>query len=72
MSSTATVHDPDPVAAWVRRLNRLAAEIDAAAAAIHPSARLEALAPLHERYIRIARQGPVPQRRRQSQRRQRA
>lgn len=49
----------DPVAAWVSRVNRLAAEIDATAASLHPSAWPEALAPDSERFRRLAANGPA-------------
>lgn len=39
---------------WVRNVNKLAAEIDEAAASLHPSAWAEQLAPLHDRYRKVA------------------
>ena len=38
---------------WVRRVNALARELDASAAALHPSAWHEALAPDLERFRRL-------------------
>lgn len=44
--------------AWVAKVNRLAAEIDANAASLHPSAWAEALAPDFERFRKLA--GKLP------------
>lgn len=45
--------------AWVSKVNRMAAEIDAAAASMHPSAWPEALATDFERFRKLAAGGPV-------------
>ncbi len=45
---------PDSVATWVARLNRLAREMDEVAVSIHPSSWHEMLAPLREEYRRLA------------------
>lgn len=39
---------------WVKRLNKLAEEMDETAASLHPSAWHEALAPMREEYERLA------------------
>lgn len=45
--------------AWVSKCNRMAADIEANAAAMHPSAWPEALAPDHARFRKLAGSGPV-------------
>lgn len=47
------------LAAWVSKVNRMAAEIDSEAASMHPSAWSEALAPDFERFRKLAGSGPV-------------
>lgn len=44
---------------WVSKLNRMAVDIDAAAASMHPSAWHEALAPDFERFRKLAAGGPM-------------
>ena len=48
----------DPELTWLRRLNRLAAEIDEQAASLHPSAWSEQLGPMSARWRALARAGP--------------
>lgn len=48
----------DSTAAWVAKVNALAAEVDETAASLHPSAWQEQLAGLHDRYRRLAASGP--------------
>lgn len=43
---------------WLRRLNRLAAELDEQAASLHPSAWREQLGPMTARWRALARAGP--------------
>ena len=45
--------------AWVSKCNLMAANIEANAAAMHPSAWSEALAPDHARFRKLAGSGPV-------------
>jgi len=47
------------LAAWVSKVNLMAANIEANAAAMHPSAWSEALAPDHARFRKLAAGGPV-------------
>jgi len=54
-------HDPDPVARWVARLNKLGREMGDIAASMHPSAWREQLAPYRERYRKLAGAGPKPE-----------
>lgn len=44
---------------WVAQVNRLAAEMDANAAGLHPSAWAEALAPDRERFRKLASKQPA-------------
>jgi hypothetical protein len=53
-----TTHDA-ALAAWVSKVNRMAANIEANAAAMHPSAWSEALAADHARFRKLAAGGPV-------------
>ena len=45
--------------AWVSKCNRMAAEIESNAAAMHPSVWPEALAADHARFRKLACRGPV-------------
>ena len=47
------------LAAWVAKVNRLAAKIDADAGCLHPSAWRDTLAPDHARFRKLAGGGPV-------------
>lgn len=52
------VHDADAATdRWVAKINRLAAEIDDTAAAMHPSAWPEQLAPQLEQFKQLAQKG---------------
>ena len=53
-----TDHDA-ALTAWVSKVNRMAAEIDAVAASMHPSAWHEALAPDFARFRKLAGNGPI-------------
>jgi glutathione S-transferase len=47
----------DAIAAWVRRLNALGDDLDADAAALHPSAWHEAMEEKREKWEKLARKG---------------
>jgi hypothetical protein len=53
----------DPVADWVHKLNKLAAEMDDTAAMIHQSAWPEALRGQSEQYRKLAQRGACHHRR---------
>lgn len=53
-----TQEDDDPELTWLRRLNRLGAELDEQAASLHPSAWREQLGPIRARWLALARAGP--------------
>lgn len=56
----------DPIARWVKRVNDLARRMDDAAASMHPSAWGEQMAPLNERYRKLAASGPHSKHRRET------
>ena len=53
-----TNHDA-ALAAWVAKVNRLAADIEGNAACLHPTAWRDTLAPDHARFRKLAGSGPV-------------
>lgn len=54
-----TIDHDAALTAWVSKVNLMAANIEANAAAMHPSAWPEALTPDHARFRKLAAGGPV-------------